>query len=252
MDFAFNRLKAQWYRKGLDYSTLPEKALAVILERAPDARSFLDIGSGCGTLALPLARRGLKVTALDASAAMIDILKEDIRKEGLKGIKAVHSAWGKTGVKAHDAVICSNVPALVGVKGFLEDAAAHARKGVFIIENADPASDKFYYRELYPLLFGREFGPRSDYIKTYNALHDMGIFANVEMIEYDFDQPFDDIDEAVEFWKEYIGIVTMEHDGKLREFLKAKLVRKKGVLLARFHKKSAIMWWRKAPLRKKR
>jgi len=251
MDFSFNRLKARWYRRGLEYSTLPDTALSVILERAPDARSFLDIGAGCGTLALPLARRGLKVTALDASGAMIDILKEDIAKEGLKGIKAVHSAWGKAEVKPHDVVLCSNVPALVGVDGFLEDADAHARVAVFIIENADPASDKFYYRELYPLLFGKEFGPRADYIKTYNRLHEAGIFANVEMIEYDFDQPFDDLDEAVEFWKEYIGIVTEEHDKTLQGFLKKKLVRKKGVLLARFHKKSAIMWWRKRPLRKR-
>ena len=251
MDFAFNRLKARWYRKGLDYSTLPEKALSFILPRTEDAKSFLDIGSGCGTLALPLAKAGRKVTAIDASAAMIDILNEDIRAEKLKSIKAIHSAWGKADVKAHDVVICSNVPVLVAEEGFLEDAARHARKAVFIIENADPTSDKFYYRELYPLLFNKEFGPRGDYLNTYKNLHDMGIFANVEIIEYDFDQPFDDLDEAVEFWKEYIGIVTGEHDSVLRDFLKKKLVRRKGVLLARFHKKSAIMWWRKAPLKKK-
>jgi len=252
MDFSFNKLKARWYRKGLEYSTLPATAISLILDKAPDARSFLDIGSGCGTLALPLARAGFKVTAIDASAAMIEILKDDIRKEKLKSIKAVHSAWGKADIKPHDAVICSNVPALVGVEGFLEDADRHARKAVFIIENADPTSDKFYYRELYPLLFGREFGLRGDYLNTYKNLHDMGIFANVEIIEYDFDQPFDDIGEAVEFWKEYIGIVTAEHDAALRDFLKKKLVRKKGVLLARFHKKSAVMWWRKSPLKERR
>ena len=51
------------------------------------------------------------------------------------------------------------------------------------------------------------------------------------------------MEEAIEFWKEYIGIVTEEHDRKLREFLDKKLVRKKGGLLAKFHKKSAVMWW---------
>ena len=65
------------------------------------------------------------------------------------------------------------------------------------------------------------------------------------MIEYDFDQPFDDMDEAVEFWKEYLGIVTEEHDAELRGFLSKKLVRKKGALLARFHKRSAVIWWKK-------
>ncbi|MDP2690200.1 MAG: class I SAM-dependent methyltransferase [Deltaproteobacteria bacterium] len=245
MEFTFNRLKAQWYRRGLDYSTLPETALSFILPRTEDSKTFLDIGSGCGTLAVPLAKNGKRVTALDASAAMIEILREDIRREGLKNIKAVHAAWGEAELKPHDVVLCSNVPALVGAPGFLEDAQRLARKAVFIIENADPDADKFYYRELYPLLFNKEFGKRTDYLDTYKRLHDMGIFANVEIIEYDFDQPFDDINEAVEFWKEYIGIVTGEHDGKLRDFLSKKLVMKKGVLLARFHKKSAIMWWRK-------
>ncbi|HEY4707383.1 MAG TPA: methyltransferase domain-containing protein, partial [Thermodesulfobacteriota bacterium] len=73
----WNRLKANWYRRGLDHTDFPEKALSVILPRAADARTFLDVGAGCGTLAIPLARAGKKVTALDSSAAMIDILRED-------------------------------------------------------------------------------------------------------------------------------------------------------------------------------
>lgn len=242
----WNRLKANWYRRGLDYTDFPQKALAVILPRAAGARTFLDVGAGCGTLAIPLARAGKKVTALDSSAAMIDILKEDVAKGKITGVKPLLAKWEEAELKPHDAVICSNVPALLGEpEKAVGRMAALARKYVFIIENADPKADKFYYKELYPLLFNKPFGERSDYFKTYSALHGMGIFANVEMIDYDFDQPFDDIEEAVEFWKEYIGIVTEEHDKTLKGFLEKKLVRKKGVLLTRFHKKSAVMWWKK-------
>ncbi len=242
----WNSLKAEWYHKGLKYSTLPKVALPVIISRAKGARTFLDIGSGPGTLAIPLAKAGLGVTALDASAAMIALLKEDILKLGLKRLKPIHSKWGESRLKAHDAVLCSNVPALVKeTSGFLAEAIALARKYVFIIESADPGADKFYYKELYPLLFGKEFGPRADYIKTYDRLHSMGIFANVEIIEYDFDQPFADIDEALLFWKEYMGIVTAEHDTKLKRFLSKRLVKKGKGLLAKFHKRSAIMWWKK-------
>lgn len=242
----WNRLKAQWYRRGLDYSTLPKVALGSILPRSEDCKTFLDIGSGCGTLAIPLARAGKKVTALDSSRAMIEILEGDARKEGLKGIKTITASWGEVELKPHDAVLCANVPALLKeTEGFVKDALRLAKKAFFIIENADPNSDKFYYKELYPLLFNKPFGERSDYIKTYNALHDMGIFANVEIIDYDFDQPFYDIEEAIGFWKEYIGIVTEEHDAKLKNYLSKKLVKKKGMLFAKFHKKSAIIWWRK-------
>lgn len=242
----WNRLKANWYRRGLERSGFPAAAMSVILPRAQRCKSFLDVGSGCGTLAIPLARAGKKVTALDASKAMIDILKDDMKKQDIRGIRPVLSEWDKADLKAHDAVLCANVPTLLAEpEKAIERMDSLARKAVFIIENADPHGDKFYYRELYPLLFGRPFGERADYFKTYSALHSLGIYANVEIIEYDFDQPFIDLDEAVEFWKEYIGIVTEEHDRKLREFLTKKLVRRKGELIARFHKKSAVMWWTK-------
>jgi len=243
----WNKLKANWYRKGLDHTDFPQKALSIIIPRAQDARTFLDVGAGCGTLAIPLARAGKRVTALDSSAAMIDILKEDIASEGIKGVQPLLAKWEEAELKPHDAVLCSNVPALLGdPEREIGGMNRLAKKYVFIIENADPKADKFYYKELYPLLFNRPFGERSDYFKTYSALHNMGIYANVEIIDYDFDQPFEDIEEAMDFWKEYIGIVTEEHDRKLKDFLEKKLVKKKGVLLAKFHKTSAVMWWKKA------
>ncbi len=243
----WNRLKAEWYKRGLKYSTLPKIAVPFILERAKGARTFLDVGSGCGTLAIPLAKAGKHVTALDRSLAMIELLEKDARRLGLKNIKTIVGAWGEKEAPPHDVVLCANVPELLKVpQPFLMAANGLAGKFVFIIEKADPKSDKFYYKELYPLLFNRPFEERGDYITTYNALHGMGIFANVEIIEYDFDQPFHDLDEAISFWKEYIGIVTEEHDGRLKEFLEKKLVKAKNGLLAKFHKKSAIVWWKKA------
>ncbi|CAG1001595.1 hypothetical protein GPROT1_03936 [Gammaproteobacteria bacterium] len=242
----WNKLKADWYRRGLEHSGFPKAAMEVILPRAGRSRSFLDIGAGCGSLAIPLAKAGKTVTALDASPAMINILKYEIKKQGLKGIKPVVSEWDKAAPKPHDAVLCANVPTLLSEpEKNLKRMDSLARKAVFIIENADPHGDKFYYSELYPLLFNKPFGERADYFRTYSALHSLGIYANVQIIDYDFDQPFTGMEEALEFWKEYIGIVTEEHDRKLREFLDKKLVRKKGQLLAKFHKKSAVIWWTK-------
>lgn len=248
----WNRLKALWYKKALKYSQLPETFLSFMLPLSADAKSFLDVGAGCGTLSLPLARAGKKVTALDPSPAMIEILNEDIKTEGLKNIKTVLAAWGEVEVKPHDVIICANVPELLkGSVEFLKDADELANKAVFFVENADPRADKFYYKELFPLIFKKPFGEKTDYLKTYVDLHRLGIFANVNIIEYDFDQPFDDMDEAVEFWKEYMGIVTEEHDKKLRGFLEKKLERTRSGLVAKFHKKSAIIWWMKKGARRK-
>src|SRR3972149_7591455 len=242
----WNTLKARWYQKGLKYSTLPKIALNIILPKTKGCKTFLDVGAGCGTLAIPLSKAGKSVTALDSSPAMIRLLSEEIKKKRLKNIKPIHSAWGEVEIKPHDVIICANVPELLkDSKTFLKEANEFARKAVFLIEGADPNADKFYYKELYPLLFNKPFLPRSDYLKTYTDLHSLGIFANVEVIEYDFDQPFDNMEEAVDFWKEDMGFVTGEHDEKLKIFLEGKLKRYKKGLIARFHKKSAVIWWRK-------
>lgn len=242
----WNTLKANWYRKGLKYSTLPKAALDIVLPETRDCKTFLDVGSGCGTLAIPLAKADKKVTALDHSSAMIKLLAEEIKNKKLKNIKTINAAWGEVEIKSHDAIICANVPELLKDSvDFLKQANVIAGKVVFLIEGANPNADKFYYKELYPLLFNKPFLPRADYLKTYMNLHSLGIFANVEIIEYDFDQPFDDMEEALEFWKEYMGIVTAEHDEKLKIFLEGKLDKFKGGLIARFHKKSAVIWWRK-------
>ncbi|MFQ5427601.1 MAG: class I SAM-dependent methyltransferase [Thermodesulfobacteriota bacterium] len=241
----WNTLKARWYKEGLSGSTFPATVAPFILSHARGAESFLDVGAGCGSLALPLARAGKSVTALDPAAAMIAILEEDIKKEGLTNIKTITAPWKAGAAPPHDAVICANVPGLLkGSLDFVREAALAAKKYIFIIESADPKADKFYYKELYPLVFKRHFGPRKDYIATYEALHSIGIFANVRIVEYDFDQPFTSMDDALEFWKEHMCIVTGEHDETLKTFLSKKLVEHDGRLVSKIHKKSAIIWWK--------
>ena len=242
----WNTLKAKWYQKGLKFNTLPETALKIILPKTKNCKTFLDVGAGCGTFAIPLSKEGKKVTAIDPSAPMIKLLEEEIKKKRIKNIKTILAAWGETEIKPHDVVLCANVPELLKDSiEFWKQAHSLAKKAVFLIEGADPNADKFYYKELYPLLFNKPFAGRTDYFKTYTNLHNLGIFANVEIIEYAFDQPFDNMKEALDFWKEYMGIVTAEHDEKLRNFLEGKLEKFKGGLIARFHKRSAVIWWKK-------
>ncbi len=241
----WNKLKARWYKRGLEGSTFPKVVAPYILAHAAGAKTFLDVGAGCGSLALPLAEAGKDVTALDPSAAMIAILEEEKKRRGLTNIKTVIGPWKADAAEAADVIICANVPGLLkGSTEFIKEALRKARKYIFLIEGAGPNADKFYYRELYPLIFNRTFGPRKDYLATYTALHEMGIYANVRIVEYDFDQPFDSLDEAVEFWKEHMCIVTAEHDETLRGFLEKKLEKTETGLVSRIHKRSAIIWWK--------
>ena len=240
VDF-WNTLKVDWYRRGLRGSDFAKTVIPIILARAGDSESFLDIGSGPGTLSIPLAEAGKCVTALDASKNMLDALREE---DTTGSIETINAAWGEVELKSRDVVVCANVPELLkDNEEFLSAVSSLADKFVFLICGADPNADKFYYKELMPLIFKKAFKARNDYLQTYIALHTLGVFAGVEIIEYDFDQPFTGIDEAIEFWKEYMGIVTKEHDSMLKGFLEGKLIKTDDGLLAKFHKKSAVIWW---------
>ena len=93
------------------------------------------------------------------------------------------------------------------------------------------------------MLFQRRVEPKRDYLAIYENLHELGIYANVDIIHYNMDQVFADLDEACEFWKEYLSLRGTEHDPLLREFLGKRLVREENRWRVRIRKRSAVMWW---------
>lgn len=62
-----------------------EKVVAAVIDTAQGAPGMagVDLGAGGGQLALPLARLGVKMTAVDISPRMIDALQEKAKAEGL-------------------------------------------------------------------------------------------------------------------------------------------------------------------------
>jgi SAM-dependent methyltransferase len=91
--WVFNRL-AGAYRSRPEYpGALVERLLA--LAGGPGGR-VVDLGAGTGHLALPLARLGAHVHAVEPARAMLDALAG----EGAPGVVAVHAAAEETGLAA--------------------------------------------------------------------------------------------------------------------------------------------------------
>ena len=236
--------RADWFRKAQRISDYPDKAIAVMEPILKDCKSALDIGAGTGALALPFARRLKKVTAVEPAPAMVKALKEESELHGLKNLNIIALPWEESNVGEHDIIICANLPSfVVDAPGFLEQIRGLGRY-IFHIQNVNPNKDKFFYKELYPIIFKKEYVKKVDYLDSYIRFHEQGIYANVNIIEYNFDQPFDDLDEAVEFWKEYLGLGTDEFDNFLCDFLSAHLQKKDSGYLFVDKKKSAVIWWK--------
>ena len=206
--------------------------------------TVLDIGSGPGRLAIPIAKRVMMVTAIDPSKAMLVYLQENMEKENVKNITYIQKRWEdiKPGVdiEPHDVVIASGSLAMLDIQEALAKIDASAKRYVYLFTSAGKGMDK----ELWKAIYGKT--PSTDYIYLYNILHDMEIYANVEISDSEFEQRYKSFDEAVNKWKEMYDLPS-EKEGELREHLSKMLVEDEndGKLCLKRKSKSAMIWWKK-------
>lgn len=241
---AFNRDQAEWYNRALNCSDYPAKVMEALDPLLPECRTALDVGAGCGALAIPLAKKLERVSALDPSKPMMDILRRKAEALSMENIEFFEGRWGEVEVEGHDLLLCANVPGVAyDPRRLAGPITAKADKFVALVQGAGNNRDKFYFKEIFPLLYDEQYTMRPDYIKVYKGLHELGICANVRIIEYNLDQPFEDMDEAVAFMRSYLPPFPSEKEKTLRSFLDDKLESADGKLWARMPKKSAVIWW---------
>jgi len=237
--------KARWYERALERSDYAEKVLGVLSRLLAECESALDVGAGCGALALPLAERLDRVTALEPAAAMARALRERARALGLRNIEVIEAAWGGAPVPHHNLVLCAHVGELLHADApFLREASPAARRGVALVRDAGEDRDKFFFRELYPVLLGRPYTSGCRYEETVERLARMGTAPTVAMVSYRSDQPFGDLEEACDFWEEYLGVEGEPVRRFLRAFLSERLVPEGPGWVAPYTKQAAVIWWR--------
>jgi SAM-dependent methyltransferase len=237
-----------WYRRANARSNYAKIVLDTVPHLLADAPSALDVGAGFGALAIPLAERLERVTALEPSHAMVDGLRDEARRRGLDNITIIEAAWGAATVELHDLVVCAHVGPLLGQgSAFLHDAPALARRGVVLVRDVPDDHDKFYFNELYPLLLDRPYDRGCDYVDTLDELARFGITPTVTPIEYASDQPLETLDEACDFWMEYMGLSSDRDRATLRQFLEGRLTRDGDGWIAPLRKCAAVIHWRVDP-----
>jgi hypothetical protein len=222
------------------------RVLAAIGPRLDDCRTALDVGAGCGALAIPLARRRLAVTALEPSPAMAGALRQWAAEARLGTMAVVEAAWGEVPVGPHDLVLCAHVGSLLRADSdFLREVGRVARRLVVLVRDVTSAADgdKFFYGELYPRLLGRPYGGRGEADDPVAALRSLGLRPTVREIAYRSDQPFTDLAEACDFWMAYLGLSDEGSRAYLAGFLRERLVRRDGGWVAPFRKRAAVITW---------
>jgi hypothetical protein len=237
--------RVRLFHLAVERSDFPHRLLDALEPILADCRDAVDVGAGVGAFTVPLARRLKAVTALEPSPVMRDCLERTLARHGLANVAILPGAWGAVTLPQHDLVLVANVsPLFDDLDAFISSATPLARRAIAVIQNVGSGAEKFYFGELYPLLLGRAYPRRRDYLHTLTLLHARGIFASVRIVEYDFDQPFADFDEAVAFWTTRLSLSQPDQVAKLTAFLRNKLRREDAGWLAPMRRRSAAIWWR--------
>ncbi|SDO45102.1 class I SAM-dependent methyltransferase [Desulforhopalus singaporensis] len=242
----------QWDAKAKSFNSRNRKNdyVDLFLSHLPkdDSCSVLDIGCGPGTLAIPIARRARRVTAVDFSPEMLKILERHAEEEGLDNITTVCAAWEDDwrdyGIDTHDIAIASRSMGVYDLHSALKKIDAISARYVFLTDRAGATPfDEGAFEAI-----GRPFEPGPDYIYTVNVLYTMGIYANVSILEIDKHATFNNLEDAFASYAWMFQDLSPEEQGALRDYVKSRVVRRGSDHVTVKRKtpiRWALVWWEK-------
>ena len=208
----------------------------------------LDIGSGPGILAIPLAKRVKHVTAVEPSDGMMEVLLERVEGERLDNVKCVHKKWEDISVEKdllppYDIVIASYSLGMKNIKDAISSMNQAASGRVYLYWFAGLNSWEREMKRLWPSLHGMEYhpGPKADVL--FNVLYGMGICPHVEVSEHERLQRYDSIEEAISKFSDHFGIDTQEKHQLMEQHLHNVLERDNGSFVHRGRSTRVKIWW---------
>ncbi len=209
-----------------------EPALAALLASATEDQTWLDIGSGAGRYALPLALVVREVIAVEPSAGMRGALRTGMGEHGISNVRVVAGAWPESlerlgDLPAADVSLIAHVGYDIEAIGPFLDAMEAATRDhcIAVLTDRSPASvaDPFW-----PLVHGEERVPLPALPDLLEVLHSRGRATEVLRV----DRPprtFDSVPALTAFLRRQLFIAEGgEKDLHFRAILPDRIVNRDG------------------------
>jgi ubiquinone/menaquinone biosynthesis C-methylase UbiE len=178
--------------------------------------TVLDIGSGPGNLALPLARRVRHVTIVEPSRHMVRRLDRHLAEEKLSNMRIITSRWEDVSMEdvgIHDIVISSYSLHFENILDALIKMNILARQRVYLYWFAGITSMEQPRVDLYPLIYGREYAPLPKCNILYNVLYDLGLYPDVEVLHATAkSEEYANYANALSYLKSTLNLSSKDHD----------------------------------------
>ncbi len=204
--------------------------------------TVLDIGSGPGMLAIPLAEKGASITALDISPRMLERLRDNAAEKDLGGVTCINAPWQEAlaRVPPHDVVVASRSFMAGDMKHALECVANIAKRAAYL---TFPVVHLPFDFEVYQVI-GRGEKKHAPYIYIANMLYQMGIHADVEILYSKVKVRFSSIEEAVSSLQWRTDPFTQEELAAIRAYLGPKFADAAGGIFTHegFSRWALISW----------
>ncbi len=160
----------------------------------------LDIGTGPGTMAIPLARRGAKIIAIEPAPGMVAVLSDNIQSNQISNITVINNCWESVRIEdigLVDHVIACFSLGMQNIKESLEKMDRISTKSVTLVWFSGKNAWDQMMEGLCTGTCGLSYtsGPKSDLL--YPVLNEIGIYPDVRHIHTHFFERFESYNEAL-------------------------------------------------------
>ena len=156
----------------------------------------LDVGGGAGRLALPMALRCKHVTVVEPSSSMIEQLREAASEAGIENYSVTQALWDVADVDAADLALCAHVVyGVADIEPFMRKLEAHANSLVVVLVFVESPMNRI--SRFWKPVHGEERIDMPALPELMNALWEMGIYPDVQMMEPVQSDRFEDREVAL-------------------------------------------------------
>jgi len=100
--------------------------------------------------------------------------------------------------------------------------------------------------EVSPFVTGEAFRPTGNYLNILTTLHEQGIYANLEMREFDSESKHESMERTLASWRtllEYYAHTSEEMEEQLRQFYRSRM-NADGTYTIPIKGASCMIWWK--------
>jgi hypothetical protein len=197
------------------------KAMAI-----PAGARVLDIGGGTGTHAVPLAAMGCDVTVIEPAAAMREELETNHSLSGAGPITMIPSRWEDVSLQdlgePFDVVMASYSLSMLDIGEAVLKMQACCRGSVHLFWFLTPPTWARVSRDLWPLLYGREYPEEPLAGCLLQVLYEMGIYASLAT-ERKNDTEYRTVEDAVREYSQRLNCTTKAQEEILMTYFTRQL-----------------------------